>query len=213
MSKQKLLIATRNKGKIEEIRLELNDLPFEVVGLEEAGVPKEFDVEESAMTMEGNAIIKAMTYGRETNLLTLSEDAGLEVDALGGRPGVFSSRYASGTDSDRYQKLLSELASVPDDKRGAQFRAVVALYDPNSEKIRTCEGVYRGSISHEPKGTNGFGYDPIFWNDNLEKTSAEMTKEEKNAVSHRGRALREAKVILAKWNDEKTPKTFCEFRP
>ncbi|MBI2550890.1 RdgB/HAM1 family non-canonical purine NTP pyrophosphatase [Candidatus Uhrbacteria bacterium] len=193
---RKLLVATRNKGKIEEIRSELKDLAFNVVGLEEAGVPKDFDVEEPAMTMEGNAIIKAMAYGRKTGLLTLSEDAGLEVDALDGRPGVFSARYAPGTDEDRYRKLLSEMAGVPDEKRGAQFRAVVALYDPNNEKIRTCEGIYRGVIIREPRGTNGFGYDPVFYNADLKKTNAEMSREEKNAVSHRGMALRKAKTIL-----------------
>lgn len=196
MNAKKLLIATRNKGKIAEIQLELKDLPFEVVGLEEAGVPKEFDVEEPAMTMEGNAVIKAMTYGRKTGLLTLSEDAGLEVDALGGRPGVFSARYAPGTDEDRYRKLLGEMKNVPDEKRGAQFRAVIAIYDPENEKIRTCEGIYRGVITREPKGSEGFGYDPIFLNTSLNKTNAEMSKEEKNAVSHRGIALRKAKVIL-----------------
>lgn len=196
MNMRKLLVATRNKGKIEEIRSELKDLAFNVVGLEEAGVPKDFDVEEPAMTMEGNAIIKAMAYGRKTGLLTLSEDAGLEVDALDGRPGVFSARYAPGTDEDRYRKLLSEMAGVPDEKRGAQFRAVVALYDPNNEKIRTCEGIYRGVIIREPRGTNGFGYDPVFYNADLKKTNAEMSREEKNAVSHRGMALRKAKTIL-----------------
>lgn len=196
MTQRKLLIATRNKGKLEEIRLELHDLPFEVVGLEEAGVPKEFDVEEPAMTMEGNAIIKAMTYGRKTGLLTLAEDAGLEVDALYGRPGVLSARYAPGTDEDRYRKLLEELKEVSDDKLGAQFRAVVAIYNPASEKIRTCEGIYRGVITREPKGMNGFGYDPIFYNTELKKTNAEMTKKEKNLVSHRGMALRMAKLIL-----------------
>lgn len=196
MSERKLLIATRNRGKIEEIRLELHDQSFEVVGLEEAGVPKEFEVEEPAMTMEGNAIIKAMMYGRKTGFLTLSEDAGLEVDSLGGRPGVLSARYAPGTDEDRYRKLLEELAHVPDAARGAQFRAVIAIYDPTNEKIRTCEGVYRGTIIREPRGKNGFGYDPIFYNTELKKTNAEMTKEEKNSVSHRGMALRKAKIIL-----------------
>lgn len=196
MTLRKLLIATRNKGKIEEIRLELRDLPLEVVGLEEAGVPKAFEVEEPAMTMEGNAIIKAMTYGRKSGLLTMAEDAGLEVDALGGRPGVFSARYAPGTDEDRYRKLLEELADVSDVERGAQFRAVVAMYDPSNEKIRTCEGVYRGTIIRESRGENGFGYDPIFFNAELKKTNAEMTKEEKNSVSHRGMALWKAKVLL-----------------
>ncbi len=196
MSKRKLLIATRNKGKIAEISLELNDLSFETIGLDEADVSKDFEVEEPAMTMEGNALIKAFAYGRKTGLLTLAEDAGLEVDALFGRPGVFSARYAAGTDEDRYKKLLNELKNFSEEKRGAQFRAVVALYDPATEKVRTCEGIYRGVIAKEPKGVNGFGYDPIFYNLELNKTNAEMTKEEKNLISHRGIALRKAKIII-----------------
>lgn len=193
---KKLLIATRNKGKIEEIRFGFSDLPFEVVGLDEAGVLKDFDVEEPAMTMEGNAIIKAMTYGRKTGLLTFSEDAGIEVDALGGRPGVLSARYAPGTDEDRYRKLLAELIDVPDERRGAQFRAVAALYDPSNEKIRTCEGIFRGVLLRESRGTGGFGYDPIFFCPERNKTVAEMTSEEKHEVSHRGIALRKTKMIL-----------------
>jgi XTP/dITP diphosphohydrolase len=193
---QKLLIATRNGGKIREINQELMGLPFEVIGLDQAGVPKDFEVEEPAMTMEGNAIIKAMTYGCKTGLLTLADDAGLETDALNGRPGVLSARYAPGTDEDRYRKLLDELKNTPDDHRGAQFRCVIALYDPTTEKIRTCEGTYRGMIMREPRGTSGFGFDPIFLNLEKNKTNAEMTLKEKNAVSHRGMALRKAKEIL-----------------
>ncbi len=197
MPTRKLLIATRNRGKIDEILFALRDSLFEVVGLDEVGVPSDFEVEEPAMTMEGNAIIKAMTYGRKAGCLTLAEDAGLEVDALDGRPGVLSARYGPGTDEDRYRQILSEMEAVPADKRGAQFRAVIAIYDPRTEKLRTCEGIYRGVIVLEPIGENGFGYDPIFYNVERNKTNAQMTKEEKNSVSHRGMALRKAKIILA----------------
>lgn len=148
------------------------------------------------MTMEGNAIIKAFTYGHKTGLLTLSEDAGLEVDALGGAPGVFSARYCQGTDQDRYLKLLKEMKNISGQDRTAQFKAVVAIYDPQSGKIRTCQGIYRGKIITEPRGQNGFGYDPIFLNEKMNKTNAEMTVEEKNSVSHRGQAWRQAMEIL-----------------
>ena len=193
---RQLLIATRNQGKIKEILADLVGLDFEVVGLDEAGVPKEFSPEEPAMTMEGNAVIKAISYGMKTGLLTLAEDAGLEVDALDGRPGVLSARYVSGTDEDRYKKVLEELRDVPDEKRTAQFRAVVAIFDPTTTKVRTCEGIYHGTILREPPTTQGWGYDPIFWNEEKQKTNAQMTPEEKNSVSHRGQALAKAKIIL-----------------
>jgi len=193
---RKLLIATRNKGKIKEIQAELADFEMEIIGLDETNLPDDYKVEESAMTMEGNAIIKAIIYGNKTNLITLSEDSGLEVDSLDGRPGILSARYAPGTDEDRYLKLLDEIKDIPDDERGAQFRAVIAVYDPAAEKIKTCEGIYRGKIIREPRGDQGFGYDPIFLNEEKNKTNAEMSLEEKNEVSHRGKALQKAKEII-----------------
>jgi len=193
---QKLVIATRNKGKIVEIQHALADFDWEIIGLADTAISPDFDVEEPAMTMEGYAVIKAITYGDKTGLLTLSEDAGLEVDALNGRPGVFSARYAPGTDADRYNKLLGELTGVLSENRGAQFRAVIAIYDPISKKIRTCEGIYRGSIIDEPRGTEGFGFDPVFYNSELKKTNAEMSIAEKTLVSHRGKALKQAREIL-----------------
>jgi len=194
---KKILIATRSKGKFPEIISELNGLSFEFLNLNDVlELPSNFEVEEPAATLEGNAIIKAMTLGKKAGLLTLAEDSGLEVDALDGRPGVYTARYAPGTDEDRYRKLLGELRGTPEEKRTARFRAVVVIYDPNNEKIRTCEGIYEGKIALEPTGSNGFGYDPIFYNNELGKTNAQMTTEEKNKVSHRGKALRKAKDIL-----------------
>lgn len=196
---KKLLIATHSKGKFPEIVFELKDLPIECINLNDIpGLPENFEVEEPASTFEGNAIIKAMTLGKMTGFLTLAEDAGLEVDALGGRPGVYSARYASGTDEDRYRKLLGELDGVPDDKRTARFRAVIAIYNPENDMIRTCDGIYDGKILTAPRGNNGFGYDPVFFSTELKKASAEMSIEEKNSASHRGRALRKAKEILKK---------------
>ena len=197
MAENKLLIATRNGGKFPEIISKLKGLNLQFLNLNDiSDLPPDFEVEEPAMTFEGNAIIKAMTLGKKTGLVTLADDSGLEVDALGGRPGVYSARYAPGTDKDRYKKLLNELKDAPDDKLGAQFRCVIAIYNPANEKIRTCEGIYRGRLIREPRGNNGFGYDPIFYNDNSGKTNAEMTMEEKNRLSHRGLALEKAREIL-----------------
>src|SRR3989344_7904977 len=194
---KKLLIATRSRGKFPEIVSELNGLPFEFVSLNDVSeVPSNFEAEETESTLEGNAVLKATTFGKKAELLTLAEDTGLEVDALGGRPGVYAARYAPGTDEDRYRKLLNELKDVPEGKCTACFRTVVAIYNPKNDTTKICEGIYEGRIAVKPKGSNGFGYDPIFYNVELGKTNAEMTREEKNKVSHRGKALRKAKEIL-----------------
>lgn len=194
---RELLVATRSKGKWPEIVAGFAGMPFKLVSLDEAGIPADLAVEENASTLEGNALIKAFVYGKRSGKLTLAEDAGLEVDTLGGRPGVMSARYAQGSDEDRYRKLLSELSGIPYAERTAQFRAVVAIYDPErGEKVRTCEGVFKGHIVGEPRGGSGFGYDPVFFSDELGKTGGEMTLSEKNRVSHRGRALAKAREIL-----------------
>ena len=199
MVKRKLLIATGSKGKFPEIISLLDGLPFQFLNLRDISkLPVDYEVEEPGMTFEGNAVIKAMTIGNKTGLLTLAEDAGLEVDALSGRPGVYTARYGPGTDKDRYEKLLKELQGVPDERRTARFKAVIAIYDPKNNKVRTCEGSYEGRISIKPVGTNGFGYDPVFFSSALQKTSAQMTLEEKNSISHRGVALRKAREILQK---------------
>ena len=196
---RQLLIATRSKGKFQEIVAGLSGLLFELVNLNDIPeLPKVYEVEEPASTFEGNAIIKAMTLGKKTGMLTLAEDAGLCVDALDGRPGVRTARYAPGTDVDRYTKLLGELQGVPEEKRQAKFVAVIAIYDPENDRVRTCEGIYEGLITTEPIGENGFGYDPVFFNVELGKTNANMNLEEKNEVSHRGKALKKAKKILEK---------------
>jgi len=175
----------------------LAGLPFEFINLNDIPeLPRGYEVEEPATTFEGNAIIKAMTLGKKTGLLTLADDSGLEVDALGGAPGVYSARYAPGSDEDRYNKLLQALSDVPGEKRTARFRCVIALYDPSSDRVRTCDGSVEGSMLTEPRGTNGFGYDPIFFTTELQKTMAQATLEEKNTMSHRGRALQKARAIL-----------------
>lgn len=194
---RELLIATGNKGKFPEITGKLESVPFTFLNLNDLGYPEGFEVEEPGHTFESNAIVKAMTWGKRSGKLTLAEDSGLVVDALDGRPGVYSARYAQGTDLDRIHKVLGEMEAVPDAKRSARFQTVVAIYDPEREdKIRLCDGVVEGAITREPFGTNGFGYDSIFRFNDTGRTGGEMTLEEKNAVSHRGKALVKAKEIL-----------------
>ncbi len=194
-----LLIATRSKGKFPEITFMLDGLPVHCLNLNDVpSLPSDFEVEEPAATFEGNAIIKAMTLGKKTGLLTLADDSGLEVDVLDGRPGVLSARYAPGTDEDRYRKLLNELKDIPDAHRSAHFRCVIALYDPVDDRVRTCAGSVEGHIAREPSGDSGFGYDPVFFSAAHNKTIAQMSLEEKSLVSHRGNALREARKILGR---------------
>ncbi len=189
-----IVVATKNAGKAREIADLLSDMPYEVVSLADyADVP---DVEESGSTFIENAILKATAYADFTGELTLADDSGLEVDALDGAPGVFSSRFAP-TDCERNAKLLDLMRDVPDGKRTARFRCAIAIAEPFSDgNVKTCEGKIEGIIAREPKGTNGFGYDPVFFVPTLGKHMAELTASEKNAISHRGKALANAKILL-----------------
>ncbi len=191
----KLLLATNNKGKVREYKHMLKDLPFELVSPAEVGINTE--VEEIGGSLEENAILKATTLARESQLLTLADDSGLEVDALGGEPGGLSARYAGegASDEDRVNYLLSRLKDVPEGKRSARFRCVIAIATPDGE-VELCPGECEGVITLEPRGEEGFGYDPIFYLPELGKTMAELSLEEKNGVSHRGRAVREAINLL-----------------
>lgn len=185
-----IVLATRNKNKIEEIRRITAGLPISILSLDH--FPNCPDVVEDMDTFEGNAIKKAVAVCKYTGKPALADDSGLEVTALNGRPGVYSSRYAGGTgpvsDTKNNEKLLAELAAVPDEKRGAQFVCCIALAFPD-RSVETFFGTSPGSISTEPKGANGFGYDPIFVPKGHTKTFAEMSGEEKNKLSHRGKAL------------------------
>lgn len=185
MTLPRLVFATRNPGKVKEIAA-LLDGHFEVVGLDEIGCSE--DIPETSETIEGNAIQKAEYVKRHYGVDCFADDTGLEVDALGGEPGVYTARYG-GPEKDaeaNMAKLLSALGSRTD--RGAQFRTVIALTGP--EGTRAYEGVCRGRIAEGRSGTDGFGYDPIFIPEKSERTFAEMDAEEKNAVSHRGKAVR-----------------------
>jgi len=200
---RKLVIATKNEGKAREVAALLADLPYEIVSL--ADYPDAPEIEETGSAFVENAILKAKAYAEFTGELTLADDSGLEVDALGGAPGVFSSRFAP-TDPERNTKLLGLMKDVPDDKRAARFRCAIAIADPPlppplarggiEGEVQTCEGSVEGIIAHQPKGTNGFGYDPIFYVPDLDKHMAELTSFEKNAISHRGKALEKAKALL-----------------
>lgn len=191
---KKLVVATKNVGKVQEIVDALADLPFEVVSLQD--YPDAPDVEETGASFAENAILKAVAYADFTGELTLADDSGLEVDALDGAPGVFSSRYAP-TVPQRNAKLLDAMKDVPDERRAARFRCVVAIVDPGGT-ARTCEDSVEGVVSREPAGTGGFGYDPIFYIPSLGKSMAELSFVEKNAISHRGKALKKARKLLTK---------------
>jgi len=198
MEKQKLLIASRNEGKIEEFRVLLSDIPFEILSLKDIDDTLEgFDVEETASTYEGNALIKAIIMGNKVGLLTLADDSGLEVEALNGRPGVFSKRYAPGTKEDRMNKMLQEMQGVEEENRGAFFQCVLALYDPVDMHVKTFDGMCEGKILTEMRGNKGFGYSALFYYKPLGKTYAEMDMEERGKISHRGRALQKVKNYLS----------------
>lgn len=190
---RELLVATGNRGKLPEMIAALSGIPLKVVTLNdlEAGL----EPEEVANSMEGNALIKAFTYGKRTGLLTIAEDTGLEVDALGGEPGVHTKRYGD-SDEARNQKLLRELEHVPDEKRTARFRTVAAIYDPLVDKVRLASGMCEGRIIREHRGSKGFGFGPIFLVDELGSTLSEVDTDVRNSVSHRGRAIRKAREII-----------------
>jgi XTP/dITP diphosphohydrolase len=202
MTASELLLATNNKGKLEELRVLLAGVPFLLVSPAEAGLA--LDVDESGKSYAANARLKARAFAQASGLLTLADDSGLEVDALGGAPGVFSSRYAGpgASDKQRVAYLLDKLQNVPFKERTARFRCVIAIASPCGI-IRMCSGSCRGVIALEPEGNNGFGYDPVFYFPGLGKTMAELPPEIKNRISHRARAAARAAKILAEMADNK----------
>lgn len=191
----RLLVSTRNQGKLRELSELLGSVPFELVSLSDVGIDD--DVEETGQTFEDNAILKAETYRDLSGMLTLADDSGLEVDALGGEPGVRSARYAGpdATDDDRIRLLLKNLESTPEASWTAQFTCVIAIASPDEETL-LFPGSCRGKIVREPRGENGFGYDPIFLFPDLGLTMAELTPEQKNAISHRAIAVSKAARAL-----------------
>src|SRR5947209_15921005 len=192
-----LLVATHNAGKVVELARLLSDLPLRLRLLSEVGdIP---EAVETGATFAENAALKETHYSARSGLLTLSDDSGLVVDALGGRPGVYSARYA-GTEATydvRMRRLLEELAAAGDGERGARFVCVIAVADPSTGEVNTFEGVCEGSIAREPRGTNGFGYDPLFVPEGHTQTFGELPDEIKRDISHRARALAKAADFLA----------------
>ncbi len=191
----RLLLATKNQAKVREYKSLLQNLPFELVTLADQGLTT--TVSEGGSSLEENAKLKAAVNAAESQLLVLADDSGLEVDALGGEPGPLSARYAGegASDRDRINYLLSRLKRVPWQKRSARFRCVIAIATPDGE-VEFCSGECRGFIALEPRGEQGFGYDPIFYLAELDKTMAELPLVIKNQVSHRGQAAREACQLL-----------------
>ena len=189
-------MATRNRDKCAELAALLGDLGIRLRTLDD--FPEVPDVTEDGETCEANAVKKASAVARHTGLPAIADDTGLQVDALGGRPGVYAARYAGETASyeDNWRKLLRELEGVPREQRRARFITVAAVARPSAEKVEVVEGVLEGFIAEAPVGTQGFGYDPVFYVPELGKTLAQLTSDEKNRISHRARAVIKAKVLL-----------------
>ena len=192
-----IVLATHNKGKMSEINNLLSSF-YEVLTLDH--FPNIKEIPETGKTLKENAFIKARTVFEMTGLPSLADDTGLEVESLGGDPGVYSARYAGEQASyqDNCEKLLKNMMRVPKENREAKFRTVIAYKDDNREL--SCDGSVKGEIAQSPKGSFGFGYDSVFYYPPLEKTFAELSEEEKNSISHRGRALRK---FLLLFNDKK----------
>jgi XTP/dITP diphosphohydrolase len=192
---RKLLIATKNERKLRELKHLLGDVGFEIISLVE--FPDIPAAQESGKTFEENSASKALFYANQSGILCLADDSGLEVDALGGEPGVKSARYAgpNATDATLCGKLLKNLDNVPEEKRTAKFTCAASLAQPG-KVLFTVIGTCAGRIGHEMRGTGGFGYDPVFYPDGWAKTFAEMSPSEKDSVSHRARALAKFKEKL-----------------
>lgn len=195
--KNTIIFATNNEGKMKEIRMILADLGVDVLSLKDAGI--DIEIQEDGTTFEENAIIKATAIRKKTGFLALADDSGLEIDYLNGEPGVYSARYMGEDTSYRVknQNLIERLEGVPKEKRTARFVCVIAAAFPDG-KISTARGTIEGFIGYEERGEGGFGYDPIFWLNDYNCSTAELTMEKKNELSHRGKALRAIKEELKK---------------
>ena len=193
---KQVVIATKNKGKAKDFEVIFSPLGYQVLTLFD--VAPDMDIEETGTTFEDNAIIKAETLAKALNTIVIADDSGLAVDALNGEPGVYSARYAADHDDEaNIKKVLEKLEGVVDDQRTGRFYCAIAIAGPYIETTvvnGTCEGV----ILHEKRGTNGFGYDPILYVTHLGKSMAELTPEEKSAISHRGNAIRKLADVLPK---------------
>ena len=185
----KMIVASKNKGKLDEIKYIFDGLPYQIESMQEAGILD--DIPETGTTFEENALIKARYVQKLSGGVALADDSGLEVEFLNGGPGVFSARFAgeSATDAQKNEKLLSMLKGVPFEQRGARFVCVIAVVFPDGREF-VSRGTFEGIIAEQPMGNNGFGYDPLLYILDQQRSVAQMTEEEKNEVSHRGKALR-----------------------
>lgn len=186
---KRFIVATKNKGKLKEIKEILADFPYEVLSMEQAGI--DIEIEENGSTFEENALIKARAIADITGGIVIADDSGLAVDYLDGAPGIYSSRFAGegATDEEKNLKLLGLLEGLPIEKRSARFVCAVAVVFPDGRHF-TVRGICEGYIGNKPSGANGFGYDPLFCIPGQGKTVAELDSDVKNAISHRGKALR-----------------------
>ncbi len=194
---RRLLLATTNPHKIEEFRALLDGVPVELVSPAEIGLA--LDVEETGTTFAENASLKAAAFANASGLLALADDSGLEIDALGGEPGIYSARWAGPdvTYPERFRLLEQRLSGVPDDERTARYHAVLAIAEPAPVGIvAVVNGTLEGTIAREPRGSGGFGYDPIFYVPELGRTLGEVSAAEKHRISHRARAALGAREIL-----------------
>ncbi|HEV2653570.1 MAG TPA: XTP/dITP diphosphatase [Ktedonobacteraceae bacterium] len=193
-----LLLATTNRHKLDEYRAIFSTLPFTLLSL--ADIRLDMDVEETGTTFLENAELKAHAYAQAAGMLSLADDSGLEIDALGGAPGVYSARFAGVNTpyEERFRLIFERLQGIPQSQRTARFHCVISVAEP-SGYCRSVEGVMEGVIADAARGAHGFGYDPIFWLPELGKTSAELPPEQKNSISHRGRAARKARELLENW--------------
>lgn len=190
-----IVVATKNKGKIKEIREVLKGIDAEILSLDEIGL--EIEIEEDGRTYSENAVKKAAEVAKRSGRISLADDSGLEIDALNGKPGINSSRFAgiNADDRERNLKILEMMKDAPHGKRGARFRCVIAIAEPNG-KSYTCEGVCEGEIAESIRGDKGFGYDPIFIIPEYGKTFGELGPEVKDKISHRAKALEKAKELI-----------------
>lgn len=192
---KQIIFATGNEGKMKEIRMILEELKCPVLSMREAGI--EAEIVEDGQTFEENAVIKARAIAQQTDSVVLADDSGLVIDYLNGEPGIYSARYLGEDTSYRIknQNLIDRLEGVPEEKRGARFVCAIAAVLPGGE-ILTERGSMEGRIGYEEKGGNGFGYDPIFYVPEYDCSAAELTPEQKNQISHRGKALQKIKEAL-----------------
>ena len=208
-----LLIATNNPGKLAEFERLLAGCGWELVTPAQLGLT--LPDEEPGETYEANAKIKALNGARASGLVTLADDSGLEIDALDGGPGARSARFLGEDASyeERFARILGEMAELPSEKRWARFRCVIALAEPGSQEVRLCEDEVRGLIAFEPRGEQGFGYDPIFYLPEQARTMAELPSYMKDVISHRGRAAARARPLLKELLYERRSKADTAGRP